>query len=267
MNLRTGWWTFLRAVTTPGVTQLVTAGEWMYRLNVMARTLGNRHVLTDVIYDLKDALIQHLYQCGYATEVKLHLQKRLCRACGGTGEYFTGAECYRCDGTGVYAYTRLIAFRFCVDGHSFAWHQLEKLIDYPVTFTQGEPEPFQEPIRRDDAILSLVDAWHGCCVVWWALLFNGKPVRFYLFEQTGMRVKRALHVYDPVNWWNRVRARFRWAKAHRIQKSQTKLVVMESGENELYQAEYDARMRNYEIGVDPGAGDDRTVYSERKDYE
>lgn len=214
MNLRTGWWTFLRAATTPGVTQLVTAGEWMYRLNVMARTLGNQHVLTDVIYELKDALIQHLYQCGYATEVKLHLQKRLCRACGGTGEYFTGAECYRCDGTGVYAYTRLIAFRFCVDGHSFAWHQLEKLIDYPVTFTQGEPEPFQEPIRRDEAILSLVDAWHGCCVVWWSLLFNGTPVRFYLFEQTGaiikMRIRKVLHI-DAIQqaarkirqWWQK----------------------------------------------------------------
>ena len=189
VNIQRGWIIFLRALKASRFGSLTEAGEWMYRLNVFARSLGGRHPIIDQIYDLKNALIKYLYQRGYAREVKLHFQNRICFGCDGTGEYWTGDDCRRCGGTGIYSSTRLYAFRFKVNGHSYAWHQLEKLIDYPVQLTEAEPSPFVEPLRRDDAILKLEDAWLGCCVVWWTLLLHGRKADLLLFPATWHRLK------------------------------------------------------------------------------
>lgn len=187
-----GWIIFAQALKASRLGSLSVAAEWMYRLNVFARSLGGRHPIIDQIYDLKNELIKYLYQHGYAREVKLHLQKRICHGCDGTGVYWSGDDCYRCDGTGVYSVTRLYAFRFRIHGRSYAWHQLEKLIDYPVELTITEPSPFGEALRKDEAILSMADAWLGCCVVWWVLLLHGRKGKLLLFGTTLHRMKTVI---------------------------------------------------------------------------
>ena len=185
---RAGWAIWWSALRLSKYGSLGEAAEWMYKLNVLARSLGQhhhyeeRHPIVDQIYTLKDELIKYLYQCGYATEVRESIQERKCRTCGGSGEYWTGEMCYRCYGSGVYAITKLYAFRFCIDGKSYAWHQLQKLVDYPVTLTDAESVPFRKPTVQDEFI-SLQDAWLGVCVVWWALLLHGTVADLLLFSK------------------------------------------------------------------------------------
>jgi len=177
---------WLKALKSPH--SLQDSAEWMYRLNVFARSTG-RYPIVDQIYDLKNEWIRYLYQHGYCTEVKLHSQKRVCRACDGTGEYWSGEDCWKCNGSGVFTVTHLFAFRFEIRGTHYAWHQLEKLIDYPVELTpdiQSEPMP---DLRKDPAILSLSDAWLGCCVVWWCLLWHGRVVVLPLFDAMKNRMQ------------------------------------------------------------------------------
>lgn len=197
VTLSRGWKIFARGLWASHFGSLLVAAEWMYRLNVFARSVGGRHPIIDQIYGLKNALIKYFYQHGYAREVKLHLQKRLCHACDGTGMSWSGNDCWKCDGTGVFAVVRLYAFRFRINGHSFAWHQLEKLIDYPVQLTEAEPSAFVEPLRRDGAILSMADAWLGCCVVWWCLLLHGRKAELLLFESTRNRLKALVKKWTP----------------------------------------------------------------------
>lgn len=189
VTLTAGWKIFVRALKVSQFGSLSVAAEWMYRLNVFARSTGGRHPIIDQIYGLKNALIKCLYLQGYCTQAKIHLQNKICYGCDGTGEYWTGADCHRCNGTGIYSSTRLYAFRFKLNGHSYAWHQPQRLIDYDVQLTEEEPTPFVESLRRDEAILSLKDAWLGCCVVWWCLLLHGRRVDLLLFDSTRNRIK------------------------------------------------------------------------------
>lgn len=186
---RQGWAIWWKALKLSHYGSLNEAAEWMYKLNVLARAQG-RHPITDEIYRLKNALIKHLYQCGYATEVSLHYQKRVCYSCDGTGEFWTGEECRKCDGTGVFAVTKLYGFRFCIDGRSYAWHQLAKLIDYPVTVTVEEAMPFVEPVRRVADLPTVEDAWLGCCIVWWAMARQGDMAPLLLFDHVLSGVRR-----------------------------------------------------------------------------
>jgi hypothetical protein len=199
---RLSWKIWCNALKISRFGSLSEAAEWMYKLNVLARSMGHhvshedRHPIVDQIYELKDELIKYLYQHGYAIEVRESIQDRLCRACGGTGEYWTGAECHRCWGTGVYAQTKLYAFRFRIDGKPYAWHQLQKLVDYPVKLTDAIQEPFRKP-RVDDEFLKLEDAWLGVCCVWWSLLLHGTVVDLMLFRH--WRIQIAM----TINSWKR----------------------------------------------------------------
>ena len=206
---------WLKALKSPQ--SLQDSAEWMYRLNVFARSIG-RHPIVDQIYELKNEFIRYLYQHGYCTEVKLHLQKRICHACDGTGEHWSGEDCWKCNGTRVYAVTRLLAFRFEIHGTRYAWHQLEKLIDYPVELTPDiESEPMPE-LRRDAAILLLSDAWLGCCVVWWCLLFHGRRVDLLLFVALKNRLRAILKIdqiaraFKRLNWLRISASEFPWMK-------------------------------------------------------
>ncbi len=181
VTMQMGWQLFFQALREEH--SLATAAEWMYRLNVFARCKG-RHTVVDQIYDLKNELIKQLYQRGYAREVLLHKQKRLCRSCGGTGEHWNGEPCFRCD-NGVYAVTELYAFRFEIGGRCYKWHQLKKLVDYPIALTSPLPADWQAPQFDDqEDILKMEDAWLGCCIVWWALLAHGARSKLILFGFT-----------------------------------------------------------------------------------
>jgi hypothetical protein len=179
-----GWLLFIWSLISGGVWSVSAAAEMMFRLNVTARNL-RRHPIVDQIYELKNELIKYLYQHGHCVEVKLHSQKRLCHSCDGTGVHlYSGEECWKCDGTGVFAVTQLYAFRFDIAGRRYAWHQLRKLVDYPVTLTEAEPGTFVEPTPKEDLALKLEDAWLGCCAVWWFLLLHGIKADLLLFDAT-----------------------------------------------------------------------------------
>lgn len=195
VSISQGWRLFGQALIKSRYGSLEQAAEWMYKLNVFARSLDSRHPIVDQIYELKNKLIKYLYQHGYSSEVRLHHQKRFCYSCSGTGVYWTGEDCWKCDGTGVFAVTQLYAFRFSVNGHSYSWHQLGKLLDYPVLLTDTTPGPFVEGLRRDDAILSLQEVWLGCCVVWWCLLLHGRLAELLLFESTHYRIKMIIREF------------------------------------------------------------------------
>jgi len=182
ISLSQGWGILFRAMTRQKFWDLGVCAEWMYRLNVFARHAG-WHPIADEIYEIKNHLIKYLYQHGYAYEVKLHSQKRLCHSCGGDGIYWTGGECYKCDGTGIYAITRLYAFRFDVGGRKYAWHQLAKFIDYDVVCTLSEVESYAGAKGDEEgAIMSYTDAWLGCCVLWLGLRVHGAKPHSRLFD-------------------------------------------------------------------------------------
>lgn len=189
ITISSGWKTFIGAWRAHSLSQ---AAEWMYRMNVFARNAG-RHTITEQIYDLKDELIKYLYQHDYAVEVIRHIQNRECRTCGGSGQYWTGADCFRCHGTGTFSTTALIAFRFVIEGRRYGWHQLEKLIDYPVTLTAPDIGEYKEP-ARGEAILSMDSAWEGCCAVWWVLFWHGRWTPLLLFPSTRAWLKAKLSI-------------------------------------------------------------------------
>lgn len=208
VTISMGWRIWLKALSEPR--SLADAAAWMYRLNVFARTLG-RHAIVDQIYWLKNDLVQYLYQHGYATEVLLHEQKRFCHSCGGTGVYWTGGDCFKCDGTGVFAVTELYAFRFVVDGHVYKWHQLKKMVDYPITLTNPQSAPFIAPPERDEAPLAMDAAWLGCCVVWWFLLGRGMVSRLMLFSATWVRLKNKIEPIGRLFFGWTFELRRRWS--------------------------------------------------------
>lgn len=206
MSLSKGWWIFAKALLYGKPWSLSHTAEQMFRLNVTARNL-RRHPLTDQIYELKNVLIKYLYQHGYCVEVKLHSQKRLCHACDGTGVYYTGEECWKCDGTGIFAVTQLYAFRFDIHGKRYAWHQLRKLVDYPITLTDAQPGPFVEPTPKEELALKLDEAWLACCAVWWFLLFRGIKADLLLFSRTRLDMLWGWRTFiAPIkDWWRRLR--------------------------------------------------------------
>lgn len=95
-----------------------------------------------VIYDLKNQLVQLLYEreyCSACWEHILVLPPKKCRACYGSGD---SGGCFRCDGTGNYLpekRLRFYCFRFNV-GRGYTWHQPDSLVKFPVQTTAPPAE-------------------------------------------------------------------------------------------------------------------------------
>jgi len=198
VSISQGWKIFFAALKEERWWSLRVAAEWMYRLNVFARSNG-RHVINEQIYELKNHLIQYLYQSGYSYEVRQQIQKKECWRCEGTGQYWTGADCWKCNGTGVFARVELYAFRFNIDGQRYGWHQLKRLVNYQVDLTESQPGEYSEP-KHDAAILKLQDAWLGCCVVWWCLVIRGRFSHSILFDALRNRIKYVLGITAIEAW-------------------------------------------------------------------
>ena len=205
ISLSKGWMMFLSALIKTRFWSVDDVAEMMFHLNVTARNM-RRHPITDEIYELKNGLVKYLYQQGYCVEVKLHSQKRICHSCGGDGIYWNGEECYKCDGTGVYAVTQLYAFRFDVHGKRYSWHQLKKLVDYPIELTHAEPGAFVEPTPKEDLSLKLDEAWLGCSMVYWFLRLHGIRSNLLLFSRTRNHIRWALRIDQLQGFFKHVAA-------------------------------------------------------------
>lgn len=179
ITLSKGWKLFVKALPASRYGSVAEAAEWMYRLNVFSRSIG-RHPITDQVYTLKNDFLRYLYQHGYCTEVTMHKQEF---PCWGTWDEGCGDDCPKCGGTGIFRTEKLYAFRFTVNGMKYAWHQPAKLIDYEVQLTDPQITEFTPP-RKDAAILSMEDAWLGCCAVWWCLALHGTRSSLLLWPAT-----------------------------------------------------------------------------------
>ncbi|MBN1814728.1 MAG: hypothetical protein JXA14_23005 [Anaerolineae bacterium] len=133
------------------------AAHAMFHLNHVARQEG-RSPRRRYIYALKNRLLEHFCRAGFCTSVSLQVQTLYCHDCGGTGNYYDHGDCWRCDGTGVYARHALYRFTFDVHGTRYTWHQPQRLVTWPVVLTDEEPGVYtdaisssQEPLpdRRD----------------------------------------------------------------------------------------------------------------------
>jgi hypothetical protein len=126
---------------------LLSVCEDMFQLNVLNRVKRNQYRF--ISYSLKNELVKYLYERGYCIEALLHCQKFECWSCSGTGEYWSGETCFKCDGSGVFREVWHYAFRFEVRGRRFSWHQPKTLVDFPVKLTPGLPELYKEPTLPD----------------------------------------------------------------------------------------------------------------------
>ncbi|MCG3208643.1 MAG: hypothetical protein FOGNACKC_02255 [Anaerolineae bacterium] len=117
------------------------AAEAMFHLNRQAR---QRVTCTQLIYELKNKLVQSLYEQGYCVTASIQQQRLPCWSCDGTGEYWTGEECWKCDGTGVYASHQLYLFVFEVSGRRYVWHQPARWVDWPVELTDELPGEYRQ---------------------------------------------------------------------------------------------------------------------------
>lgn len=212
LTVSDGWRLFLKAFKASKRGDVGLAAEWMYRLNVFARSVG-RVAITEQIYSVKNDFIRYLYQHGYATQVSVHKQEFECW--GGINSY-CDEDCQKCGGTGVYRTVKLYSFRFLVNDLHYSWHQPTALVDYPVEDFSTHPEAFDfGSLPKDEAILSMNDAWLGCCVVWWCLALHGinsdlilwRSTRNMIFKKTGIEsALRELRIFKTRVRYNLRRA-------------------------------------------------------------
>jgi hypothetical protein len=98
------------------------------------------------IYELKNRFLKLLYESGFAESVRLHkvpVSEKMCRACDGSGDHWSGEVCRRCDGTGVYreaSQLTYVVFSFLIDGERYSWHQPEELVTWKVSLTHPDDE-------------------------------------------------------------------------------------------------------------------------------
>lgn len=112
----------------------------MFVLNNCIRSGYNQR--REETYEAKELLIKYLYQHDYCTNVVEHRMVQECWNCDGEG-------CERCDWTGAYAVHYLVAFTFLVGNKRYRWHTPKSHIDFHVTLTGENPEPFEGGHLRD----------------------------------------------------------------------------------------------------------------------
>jgi hypothetical protein len=137
-----------------------------FALNVLVREKRLKVQSPAMFYRLKDELVKYLYLHGHAVEVLEHVQERICWGCEGEG-------CNQCGDTGVYSRTRLYAFLFMVDGKPFKWHQVQKLCDYDVEFTDPTEKPYVMPPAKDKVQLSMRQEVWAFFRLWAGLRLRG----------------------------------------------------------------------------------------------
>jgi hypothetical protein len=123
---------------------LETLCELAFALNVMGRNRTLSRWQSQVYYRIKNVLVEYLYRRGKCIEAGVHVQERECWGCFGDG-------CDRCNGTGVYATTRLYSFAFKIGKRVYRWHQPEQYVTWPVKLTDAKEMPYSEPAPMEIA--------------------------------------------------------------------------------------------------------------------
>lgn len=130
------------------------AAELMFKLNHYAYHT-RRHDVKYYIYRLKNCFIKWLYENGYCTSVRQQHQILKCNSCY-KGVYWTGEECYHCDGTGIYRETILYQFFFEVSGKTYIWHQPSKLVWWAIMPENEMPGEWTPPRERGEWFLNIL---------------------------------------------------------------------------------------------------------------
>jgi hypothetical protein len=127
---------------------LPAACEAMFNLNRYTRHDTCSHANRTEILDLKTKLVEFLYKEERFTDRVEKLTRRLpektCFGCDGTGGDWSGEDCDRCGGSGVFAKARNVAsyvFRFTVEGQSYTWMQPDRVMTF---------QPRVEETKADD---------------------------------------------------------------------------------------------------------------------
>lgn len=137
---------------------LPEACETLFELNRFAKHERCEREQRDIIYKLKNAMIRLLYRNGYCTDCVKHTVEHddlICFRCDGEGFDRDCDVCERCDGSGIFREggTEIFAaFRFVVDGKTFAWHQRMEDVSPNVVVT-GDGSTDWEPADEELPII------------------------------------------------------------------------------------------------------------------
>ena len=113
---------------------LPDACKFLFDLNRYAKHDSCTGPHRDEIYGLKGDLVELLYKHGYCTDCYLHtteLPAKECWTCDGDGYHWSGEECRKCGGTGIYLPPKtlvFVCFRFAVGGIAYCWHQPKETV-------------------------------------------------------------------------------------------------------------------------------------------
>lgn len=131
----------------------------MFRLNRTAQTYPRRYPGMDVIYGLKNLLIEQLYKRGCAEQVRRAEQRFICFRCDGTGidpyAWDEDSACEKCGGDGIFRTVHLWDFTFRVDGRAFRWHQPFQLVKFDVALTNPDDKAHEYTTEDDKQIIPL----------------------------------------------------------------------------------------------------------------
>lgn len=146
---------------------LLVACESVFALNRYIYDHRHHSIATN-FYQMKTALIRHLYQAGYCTALT---QQEQIQPCWGYRDEPCDEDCYKCGGTGIYSRHRLYAFTFAIAGRAFHWHQPQALVTWPTVMTDETVTRF-EPGTKLSPELSDIQAFTHYAVIWWYLTLH-----------------------------------------------------------------------------------------------
>jgi hypothetical protein len=120
---------------------LPAACEAMFNLNRYAKWRSCSGSHRDMIYGLKNQLVELLYERNFYEAAWLHEVTPpvgCCFACNGEGVDWSDALCWKCGGSGGYVapVRRYACFAFLVAGQRYTWHQPIDSLSFEPVYTE-----------------------------------------------------------------------------------------------------------------------------------
>lgn len=128
---------------------LPIACEVMFNLNRYTKHKSCTRDHRFEIYELKNRLVELLYRSGNCERCYRHsrtIPEQGCYGCHGSGKHWSGEECRRCDGSGIYGgfLLEFYCFEFFIAGKKYCWHQPRELVSFEVDFIDA-PSDWKGP--------------------------------------------------------------------------------------------------------------------------